>query len=1030
MAGKKIGELPKQSEFLSSDLLLVEQNGVTKSAAISDLKKIMKGEQGTPGTGARIDDNSVREDATWSSDKIASHVGVHVVEASGTSIYETGTVVAPFADIEILGNTTQNTTNLADIRSVGTIQKDGRYKFGMSCQNKNLNTMDIVVGMISTSTGELNTVVDSYYSDKSYTRIPSNESISVSCDKLVETIFFYDEKKSYISSMLIGYTSKVVTTPSRARYMRIRFLKEHKPTWIQVEKGSQTSPYVEPQCSTLPIYLPCSLEKVGIVSDKVYYDNLEKAWCVLKNTINSLLNGSEPGWKLYTPSDAANINTICFEIGKADKFSNPDDKSLNILSNILPAISAGDSYSRDIEGIADRYDLVRVKINRSRLATPDLVGFKNWLSKNNMVVKYQLNTPQKIVLPKDTQISFNSYLGHTNVYSVDTEVEPIIKVKMSKSIGASVQNTLQAVNVLSKRVSDIETLKESQDMRYQSSRGYLVCDNTKQGIVNKLRVFGKTMNNLAYDVNYYVSTSVENEGKYEFIKGINYLKYTVTQRLTQWHYISLGQFSIKQFKPDTEYTIMIREIQADNRYYLAIASADFTQIIADKILVKDGKAVLRTKSSFEGITKPMEIYINPPSEVGVLELADVVIYEGNFIDREYEYHKGVASVGSSTGRINVSTTNDNIFNLESVTSVDKGTFKDNEFTSEPLPNWGWIRLGQSGMSLRKGTYYVSVDTRVDSGTYSKTLNCILPHTSANVANADVIVTPTSVRPFIDGSYQRSTWKWEVKRRTNIDKIFIQIQDTATSVVLKARNLRVSTKMHDDYLPQQKVERAVLYKDNTGQYVPIPELLESDLLDMTNNKWYKRSGKMTLSGGSNEVYYSSPTAPVMVDTLVFQVLDRRFKPKSKVICEGYPSTTLDMWSRDEPSVWINQDGVMYFRVLKSQLSTQDVAGFKKWLADRNRTIVYTLYTEEVYPILPVTLDCYEDVTIMQFDGGLISPQSEWSMSSYISNIVKDTVKRVSAIENGVFNMFRSVLAGDYKSVAVGLYPQDFIPESPK
>ena len=53
--------------------------------------------------------------------------------------------------------------------------------------------------------------------------------------------------------------------------------------YTQLEEGAVATPYEPYQENKCDILLPCQLEKVGSVSDRLYYDDMEKALCIEKN---------------------------------------------------------------------------------------------------------------------------------------------------------------------------------------------------------------------------------------------------------------------------------------------------------------------------------------------------------------------------------------------------------------------------------------------------------------------------------------------------------------------------------------------------------------------------------------------------------------------------------------------------------------------------------------------------------------------------------------------------------------------------
>src|SRR5699024_9900519 len=71
-----------------------------------------------------------------------------------------------------------------------------------------------------------------------------------------------------------------------------------------------------------------------------------------------------------------------------------------------------------------------------------------------------------------------------------------IKCKIPKSIGATVQSLNNKTDILSDRIEAIEGLKDSQNMKYETDKGYLVCKETKSGVIDDLKIEGKTLVNL------------------------------------------------------------------------------------------------------------------------------------------------------------------------------------------------------------------------------------------------------------------------------------------------------------------------------------------------------------------------------------------------------------------------------------------------------------------------------------------------------------------------------------------------------
>ena len=95
---------------------------------------------------------------------------------------------------------------------------------------------------------------------------------------------------------------------------------------------------------------------------------------------------------------------------------------------------------------------------------------------------------------------------------------------------------------------------------------------------------------------------------------------------------------------------------------------------------------------------------------------------------------------------------------------------------------------------------------------------------------------------------------------------------------------------------------------------------------------------------------------------------------------------------------NEYGNRVFRILKSKLSTQDVAGFKAWLQANPTTVVYRLAEEKVYECTSLDLITYENETNFIVNTGTITPLSTLQVKNNIGNIVLELQQKVSNLEN--------------------------------
>ena len=154
-------------------------------------------------------------------------------------------------------------------------------------------------------------------------------------------------------------------------------------------------------------------------------------------------------WNLSKTSD----NTILFEVGvsniKVDKRGN----ALPMCDKLLASLQSN-IWNNDIEGVSYTDNInnrFRIRINKNRLDTQDLTGFKKWLSQNPTTVYYELSTPIITELPapclrifKNGHLTFNTLVAPESTYVV----------QLNKS--AQIQNTIKESQSLDNRINVLE----------------------------------------------------------------------------------------------------------------------------------------------------------------------------------------------------------------------------------------------------------------------------------------------------------------------------------------------------------------------------------------------------------------------------------------------------------------------------------------------------------------------------------------------------------------------------------------------
>ena len=912
-------------------------------------------------------------------------------------------------DIQILGNTVQDPNNLADIKSVGELQEDGTYKMSILSCGKNLfnplnKNIECSIG------GSQNKVTYKVEGDKII--IKSNPSVSsdwgwVEFKNIKVTpnksytihpnatvikgnvcVFVFDSNNTKLFE--IPNTSK--TFIPTTKHITIRLYVQTTTSYTdaeihykpQLEEGAVATPYEPYQENKCDILSPCQLEKVGDVADRLYYDDVDKAWCIEKNVKTIKLNGTEQGWYLGGGS-------MFFEVPIND-----------IQIPNKPIIC--DKYQHIVASTGDETGkIATVQHQAIRIHPSDMTGltldiFKRQLSQDNVLVKYPTTEPQKIVLPLNTQIALNSFFGTTHVYMESGEVEGTIKCKIPKSLGATVQSLNNKTDILSDRIEAIEGLKDSQNMKYETDKGYLVCKETKNGVIDDLKIEGKTLVNRTDIFN---KVNPTGGGAHRKTSNSLIVDYNKCGELDNSY--SLDEINV--FKSGQIYTIIIDIIQntLNQKVEFYPMIWDFATIISGNQFVNTGEVgrkifVIKSNKDYA-----LKLAYASPSQAtqgvtGLVEFKDIMVLDGDYTNIELpNYFEGLMSVGQDVDKIEVLSRKEdgNLFDGQ-LEGVSIETTHNGEF-GQLIPSSSDFCSHTKPFMIKPNTTYV-----VGINDATRQALCFMYDYNMNPLNFEYgngskeFTTPSNAR------YCRVRFGLILTEAMNYEMYLIEKDSTD--------------------LTHQSDKKQILFYNENGELEPIQELHEWDSIEKhSDNKWYyhKRSGKVVLNGSETISLNANLTKE---NTMYFEV--KNISNNELVLCDRFMK--LSSGSHDEEGILGNkQYSNISIRILKSKLSTQDVEGFKQWLQANNVTVVYQLAQEEVYELAPLHLDSYANETLILCNSGAISPKMEFSITSHINELVKSQGDRISLLEEKMYKALKQVLAGDMYSLAELLYPEDFV-----
>lgn len=533
-------------------------------------------------------------------------------------------------DVEILGNTIQDASNLADIRSVGDkVEGQELYEIPVLSRGKNLiNEASIIFGeSVTPSNGQF--VTDATRKRTDYIKFNSNTNYVMTN---AGCILFYDANKQYI-----GYNNSTLTgvSPSNCAYIVIRTSID--ATNIQLEEGTQATPYEPYVEDKLTILSLVQLEKVGDVRDRIVCK--DGVWGVEKNVITKLFDGSENN-VTGVSLDGNGLNyRLCYSRKKVlDNVADSSKLMSNKFECFVYSSSTNNVTVPSFRFIYTNSELYCVVPATEFTEHPSTQAFKEKVASYGTYIKYPTTQPQFIPLPHDQQVKLRTFANKTNI-SFLTEIEGTIKAQVPKSLGATVNTHTEQINNLNKELDRVKKLEESTVSTVTTESGFTTVEQTTNGYFEDVKLEGKTLVNLCSTPNKTLVNTTEGRNLY---------------------------FNIQMFKYDTDYTaifnvgnvvdgastihIQWRDINGNSRF----------NIIDKNVSNVAGKYIVYKFKQTQIDTPLREVFLsintsNPPT--CTCEIKNMVVLEGDHTQNSPSYFEGLKSVGDATDEIVVESVN-------------------------------------------------------------------------------------------------------------------------------------------------------------------------------------------------------------------------------------------------------------------------------------------------------------------------------------------------------------------------------------
>ena len=912
---------------------------------------------------------------------------IHFVNVEGSNI-SVESEEGYLENVEIHGNTWQDSSNLTDIRSVGAkVEGQELYEIDVVGCGKNLLNIN--------SSGTYYGVTFSL--EKNVLSVKGTGTVSIlkkySIKHLVEEgrtyVLTSKSKNSNVGiidgSSVTSIGGAFVAGNDVCIYFQIRegvFVDE--TIELQLEEGTVATPYELYKEDKLTILSPTPLEKVGDVADRIICK--DGVWGVEKNNDEIRLDE-----QVFGTNDVSSV------IGEYVRL--PISYSRCSLGNSLieqgycittfgTRLNGSEWNSGTKEGIYIGKNAFGIVVKIETIGGNTKTHVKNYFLNKNHKFKRNVETSQFIPLPHSQQIKLKAFAERTHI-TCDTEIQPTIKAQVPKSLGATVNTHTTQIDNLNKELDRVKKLEESTVSTVTSSKALTTIAETSNGYFEDVKLEGKTLVNL----------SNLPSGDIAINNGIGNGKIAPLKQLTSSDTLYLT-FNCTSINSDSDLGIIYSVSYKDD------TPTEYKTIKNDKIVgYKEIKII--PKSDIQYIS----IFLHGDnSSSASATISDVMLmYEKDYdTQNPPSYFEGLKSVGQDTDEISVESVNENLLmpfytgSPVGFSNLNAISFNSDHSISYKTTGWGQgIKVHVSGVS--KGEKYLLL---LDSNSNG----CIRGYrglaTGGDISCYDNKIEITAV---------------------SSGDAYIVFKNTAEVCDVSYTNARLVKKSSIDtkYKLHKKDKKQILYYNPTTQTWEKPILREWDSIEKhSDGKYYyhKRSGEVVLNGSENwrrggwtddsrfELYGSDLGLSCVKDLGVCDKL--KIKPSVNNVSSDYVDC-----------ITIGTNSLSVY-ISSSKLTSNDLTGGKQWLQANPVTVVYQLAQEEVYECTNLDLITYSGETNLIVSSGAIQPKLTLKVLSNVSNVVKLLQEKVSILENKFIKGLKQVLAGDMMSLAHLLYPEDF------
>lgn len=540
-------------------------------------------------------------------------------------------------------------------------------------------------------------------------------------------------------------------------------------------------------------------------------------------------------------------------------------------------------------------------------------------------------------------------------------------------------------------VIDMNGMKESQDLSYDTDTGYKVCQNTKNGVVKDFKLYGKTVVNVLPKLS-----------KLGF--GMGGVGAVITNNINgvfsgissnDNYYVYDGENIAKVLYPNSQYTakgfieITCTIAGTINVFYISLVDGVNKTRVVKSYKLSIGKNYIPINDVF--ITDSLcngtcGFYTNNVGTISDLKFMFMIL-RGDVSKLNMNSHiEGVVSVGNCN-EIEVSTVNDgNLFDGEFI----KGTVSGADGVLIPN-NSGYMITPKDIIKVSPGINVIYKSTGLRGFRPGKNVSYYFYDKSDNLISRGSLNTFDTI---------------EIP--CNCYGLRITLADFELNTSFDASNYnmtlnQIGTLENSNFAKQDK--KTILFKDIDNQWKLVTELRGIDLTvcdtieKHSDGKYYMhiRTEKSVVSS-SDGFTFSKPNG--FINTVQFwnyghSKLPNVIKGSRNCICDKL--NQLSTTEKDEEFFIVGTSAfVIGLNINKANsLETLDA-----YLKINPITFIYPI-EEKIYEVNPIEVDSFDSDTLATIKGGPLPIKASFKVTSSLPNFVKELSNQIKQLQDQVY-----------------------------